>query len=111
MSEDQLQAQFYQTVWNSYPQLRKHIWAIPNGGKRNPVEAMKLKATGMTSGVWDLHVFWKGKFYIIETKVGRNDLSPQQKEWGELMERHGAKSFVYRNMEEGLKIIEFILNN
>lgn len=120
-SEDQLQSEFWKMIWNEYPILRRHIWAVPNAGRnRTPAECATLKATGMMSGIWDLHVFYKGKFYIIETKVKNNQLTTDridkgkkifgQKEWGELMERHGAEAFVYRTIEEGIEIIEYILN-
>ncbi|MFA7616926.1 MAG: VRR-NUC domain-containing protein [Weeksellaceae bacterium] len=109
MSEDKLQAQFFQYTWNTYPQLRRCMWAVPNGGYRNIQEAVKLKATGVIPGVWDIHVFYKGKFYIIETKVGRNTLSKDQIRWRDLMEAQGAVSFVYYSMEEGKRIIEEIL--
>jgi len=110
MTEDQLQAQFYQHVWNHYPQLRRCIWSVPNGGSRHIMEAVKLKATGMLSGVWDLHVFYRGRFYIIETKVGRNSLSAAQQQWRDIMLQQGAEAFVYRTLEEGIAIIEYIIN-
>ena len=55
--------------------------AIPNGGKRNPREAGRLKAQGVKAGVSDLllpfssqgaHGLW------IEMKAGRNKLTPNQ---------------------------------
>ena len=109
MSEDQLQAQFFQKVWNDYPELRRHMWAVPNGGKRDMRTAITLKASGVLPGIWDLHLFWMGKFYIIETKVGRNGLTDKQEQWGELMVKHGAIAYVYRTIEEGIAIIENIL--
>lgn len=111
MSEDQLQAEFFQRVWNEYPQLRRCMWAIPNGGKRDMRTAITLKATGVLSGVWDLHLFYKNRFHIIETKVGRNDLSDKQKEWGATMVANGATAYVYRTIEEGMAIIETIIKN
>lgn len=111
MSEDQLQAKFFQYVWNKHPELRYCIWAVPNGGYRNKLEAAKLKATGMLAGVWDLHIFYRGKFYIIETKVGHNKLSDKQIKWRDVMLRHGAQAFVYYTFEDGVKIIEEILKN
>ena len=126
MTEDQLQAAFWEKTWNNYPQARKNMWAVPNAGNRNPVEASKLKATGMLSSVWDLHLFWHGKFHIIETKVGDNQLTVDrmmkvpgsnpprfkkvygQKEWGELMASHGAIRHIYRTLEEGIAIFESI---
>lgn len=125
MTEDQLQAAFWKHVWNAYPAIRRHIWAVPNAGQRNPVEASKLKATGLLEGVWDIHIFWNNQFYIIETKVGKNQLTVDrttmhngkprkhygQKQWGEMMVAHGAKSFIYRTLEEGIAIIEKILSS
>ena len=119
VTESQLQAQFWEHVWNNYQQLRFHMWAVPNGGNRNPVEAAKLKATGLLSGVWDLHLFWKGKLHIIETKLPGNSLTVTrivkgkkiygQKEWGELMAAHGAIPHIYHTLPEGIAIIEKII--
>lgn len=109
MTEDQLQAKFFQHVWNHYPQLRRCMWAVPNGGYRNKMEAIKLKATGTIAGVWDLHLFYKGNFYIIETKVGRNKLSKAQEQWRDVMIENGAHAFVYYTFEEGIAIIQAIL--
>lgn len=109
LSEDRLQAEFFKWVWNTYPELRRKLWSVPNGGYRNKVEAMKLKATGMISGVWDLHLYYRGEFHIIESKVGRNKLSKEQEEWCRLMEGEGAKSHVYYTLEEGKAIISGIL--
>lgn len=111
MSEDQLQAQFFQYVWNYYPQLRRCLWAVPNGGYRNKLEAMKLKATGTLAGVWDLHLFYKKQFYIIETKVGKNKLSKAQEEWRDVMVKQGAKQYIYTSLDEGIQIIEEILSS
>ena len=69
---------------------------------------------GLLSGVWDLHCFYLGKYHIIETKVGDNQLTRDrvvngkkvygQKEWGELMAAHGAIRHIYRTLEEGQKV-------
>lgn len=120
MSEDQIQAAFFQHVWNNYPQTRHHIWAVPNGSNRNPIEASKLKATGLLAGVWDLHFFWEGKLHIIETKVPGRQLTTDrivngkktfgQTEWGEKMASHGAIRHIYHSLEEGIAIVESIVN-
>jgi hypothetical protein len=120
-NEDQLQAAFFQWAWNAYPQYRRHLWAVPNGGHRNAVEAAKLKATGVIAGVWDLHFYHSGQFHIIETKSGNNSLSVDskvngkvkygQKEWGELMASQGAVRHIYRTLEEGKLMFEKIVKN
>lgn len=111
MTEDQLQAEFFRHVWNRYPELRRCMWAVPNGGFRNKMEAIKLKATGTLAGVWDLHLFYKGKFFIIETKVGKNTLSAAQKRWRDAMVLQGAVPYVYYTLEEGITIIKNILKH
>jgi len=35
------------------PEIRDHVFAIPNGGFRNPREAKRLKAQGVMPGVYD----------------------------------------------------------
>lgn len=124
-SEDQLQAKFWEYCWNNYPQARKCMWAVPNSAigelltKKDAIRISTLKATGLLSGVWDLHMFWHGKFHIIESKVGNNQLTVDriingkkvygQKEWGELMASHGATRHIYRTLEEGIAIFESII--
>lgn len=115
VTEDQLQAIFWEWAWNTYPQFRRHMWAVCNGLPLPPILANKAKSTGLLAGVWDLHVFYKGKFHIIETKIGNNQLTIDrvvkgkkvfgQKEWGELMAEHGAIRHIYRTLEEGQAIV------
>jgi len=117
-NEDQLQAQLYQWYWNAYPEHRRKMWAVPNGAERNPVQAALLKATGLLSGVWDLHAYYQGKFHIIETKFGNGQLTVDrivngkkvygQKEWGEIMAAEGATRHIYRTLPEGQAIIATI---
>jgi len=124
LSEDQLQAHFWEWAWNSHPQFRRQMWAVPNGAigriitLKDQVQANKMKATGLLEGVWDLHCFHFGKYHIIETKIGNNQLSVDriennkkhfgQKEWGELMAKHGAIRHIYRTLEEGQQIYRSI---
>jgi hypothetical protein len=63
-----------------YPELAL-LFAIPNGGKRNVVTAMKLRDEGVKPGVPDLFLpvarhGWHGMF--IEMKFGRNKTTPEQ---------------------------------
>lgn len=91
--------------------LNRLLWAVPNGGQRTDRDARVLKATGLLAGVWDLHLFYKGKLIIFELKVGKNQLTVDriapngsklygQKEWGELMLANGATCFVIRSIEQ-----------
>lgn len=128
MTEDQLQAKFWAWAWNSYPEARRHMWAVPNSAigmilnQKDLMQANKMKATGLLEGVWDLHIFWHNKFHIIETKIPGGRLSIDhvdskgrkhygQKEWGEMMVSHGAISHVYYSLEEGQAIFRQIIEN
>lgn len=110
MSENQLQATIFQWAWNTYPQTRYCLWAVPNGGKRNKIEAQKLKATGTLAGVHDLHFIWKGIFYTFELKVGNNKLSSDQVKFKNAIESQGAKCFEIRTFIEFVKIFEKIIS-
>jgi len=119
ITEDQLQADFIKHCWNNYPHTRHLMWAVPNDAHVSPIEAVRLKAIGLLSGVWDLHFFWHGQLHIIETKIGNNQLTVTrmigkrkvfgQKEWGEKMAEHGAIRHIYRTLEEGILIFEGIV--
>lgn len=100
MTEDQLQAACFQWAWNNYPQTRRLLWAVPNGGSRDVREGLKLRACGVIPGVWDMHLFYHGKLTVFELKVGRNQQSPQQVAWGVLVATHGATCFEIRTLEE-----------
>lgn len=94
MTEDQLQAKCFQLTWNHFPEFRRCFWAVPNGGHRDPITAKKLQATGVIPGVWDIHIFCREKFCIVEFKVGNNVLSQPQREFLATMKEHGLRYFV-----------------
>ena len=98
-SEAQLQALLWKIAWNEYPQSRGHIWAIPNGAKRSMYERTLSKATGTLAGVWDLHCYYQGKFYIFELKFGKGKLSTEQQAWREKMLQSGATAYVLKESD------------
>lgn len=100
MSEIQLQADCFQWHWNNYPDLRRLLWAVPNGGARSKVEAAQLKASGVVAGVFDLHFFYCEQLYIFELKVGNNVKSKAQEDWEKIMVAEGAIAFEIRTLEE-----------
>lgn len=60
------------------------LFAIPSGGKRHIITAVRLKAEGVRAGIPDLMLAvprgrWHGLF--IELKVGRRKPTVQQKIW------------------------------
>jgi len=103
------------------------MWAVPNDAigawvsAKDAMRSNELKATGLLSGVWDLHCFVAGRLHIIETKFGKNGLTVDrvvkgkkiygQKEWGEIMAAEGAIRHIYRTQEEGIAVLETIIRS
>ena len=52
--EANLQAACVRWFRYQYPKYSMILFAIPNGGSRNPIEAVNLKSQGVVSGVADL---------------------------------------------------------
>ena len=109
MTEDQLQAQCYQYFHNHYPALRKTLFAVPNGGTRNKIEAMKLKSTGIVKGVHDIIFFHKSKLYTFELKVGTNKLSDEQLQFAKQISAQGGLWFEVRDFETCKQILHDII--
>src|SRR5512137_1824862 len=61
---------------------------------------------GIRSGVPDILVCYKGNFYGIEAKAGRNDLSDEQKEQKKLIELASGKVIVARCPEDVIEGLE-----
>ena len=78
ITEDQLQAKIYFWFCTEYPLLRHCFFHIPNGGYRNPREAAKFKAIGVTAGIPDMALVYQGNTHYFELKVGKNKLSEKQ---------------------------------
>ena len=54
-------------------------FAIPNGGKRSAREAARMKGLGVTAGIPDLCVVYRGRAAFLELKAKRGVMSPAQK--------------------------------
>jgi len=114
MTEDQFQQNAVIWIKNTYclpehnPRLIIH--STPNGGKRNTIEAKKLKATGALAGVFDLTLKMPNSIFIdIELKVGKNNLEDSQIEMIERLKSLNCYYVVAWNLEElKLKLIPII---
>lgn len=91
-----------------YPELGL-IFHIPNGGKRNKLEAIKLKKEGVKAGVPDLFLPVARRVYnglFIELKYGSNKATPKQKEWINNLNAQGYKAVVCNGFDEARLTIE-----
>lgn len=93
-----LQKSIIQYLKYAHPKLL--YFAVPNGGKRNPIEASKLKAMGVLAGVADLLLFKSGCFYAIELKIGNNKPNDTQIDFEHRWLAEGGKYAVCRSLDE-----------
>jgi len=68
------------------------MYAVPNGGKRDPVTAAKLKQEGVKAGVPDIclpvpRCGWAALY--VEMKVPKGRVMPDQANWMEQLQREG----------------------
>lgn len=96
---------------NIYPEL---IWLyhIPNGKKRNVIDAVNLKKEGVKSGVADLCLPVPAHSYhglYMETKYGKNDLTKEQNDFKAFVTVNGYLFREWRSLEEGIAILKWYL--
>lgn len=94
-----------------YPCL-KMLFHIPNGGKRDKIEAAKLKRQGVKAGVPDMCLpFPSGKYHglYFEMKYGTNKPTPEQKEFLKFLDSVGYKTGVCYSSIEAIELIKSYL--
>lgn len=104
--EDLLQQKCVIWFKNNYQMHGKGlIFAVPNGGTRNIIEAKKLKATGTMPGVSDLIVVLDSKVLFIELKTDLGKQSDAQKKFETKITNLNHEYILIRNEEEFKKTI------
>jgi hypothetical protein len=113
MSEHDEQTQLFQILAlyeERYPVLR-WIFAIPNGGKRHPATAMKLKQEGVRRGIPDICIpypvdEWAGCY--VEMKFGKGRLTKEQQEFIEAFQNTHKIYVCYSAIEAAHAIGEYL---
>lgn len=86
------------------------LYHCPNGGSRNKIEAARLKAQGVKSGVPDLFLPAPvGKFHGLYIEMKRRKggtLSLEQKEWISRLREQGYRVEVCKGFQEAADLIE-----
>jgi hypothetical protein len=97
-----------------YPQYARLLFAIPNGGNRNLITAVRLKQEGVIAGIPDLF-FAKptAKFsgLFIEMKAGKNKPTALQQEQMNILWHSGYKCEVCNGFEQFIQIINEYLKD
>ena len=79
---------------------------VPNGGKRQPVEAAIFKGLGVRAGVADLLLWHNAKSYALELKAPGGRTTKAQRDFIADMERAGALACVVEGLDRALKVLE-----
>lgn len=108
-SEDQEQIKL--ATWLTMQGIR--FYAIPNGGKRNLFEALKLKRMGVVAGVPDLCIpvpsgGYHGLYIELKREKG-GKVSTNQSEWLAFLSGKGYYAQVARGFEEAKEIVTHYL--
>ena len=101
--EAKLQSECIKWFRLAYPSRARSLFAIPNGGSRNILEAYNLKRQGVLPGVPDMFLaIPKGTAagMFIEMKHGKNGTTPQQREQMEHLGGNGYKCVVCHSFDE-----------
>lgn len=108
-SEHSIQTKIFQTTWNLFPKFRRQIFAVPNGGKRNLIEATRLKQSGVVPGIPDLIFCTHGKTFFFELKNEKGKLSDDQKIIIATFRQNEFPVYVIRDEQQFFQIFLFII--
>ena len=95
--------------WFRYQFPGLTLFAIPNGGNRNLVNALIMKREGVLAGVADLFLAFPSQGFHglwVEMKTTKGRQSTEQKRFQTDMEKQGYKYVVCRSFEEFKNEIE-----
>jgi hypothetical protein len=105
--EAQIQTEFFKQVRILFPKLpSKLLFAVPNGGSRNIIEARNMKLQGVIPGVADVILLVPKKGYAslcLEFKTAKGRQSDEQKEFQRQAEACGSKYVIVRSVVQGIK--------
>ena len=108
--EERLQVSCVNWFDYQYPQFRQLLFAVPNGGSRNKIEAANLKKQGVRAGVSDLvflYPSFRYSFLCIEFKTIKGKQSDEQKHFETLIDGQTQGLYkIIRSFEEFKEIIE-----
>lgn len=110
--ESQIQQACIRWVRLEYPRLI--VYAIPNGGHRNPVTGAILKAEGVLAGVADIFVAKANKYHhglYIEMKAPKGQQAPSQRAFERAVSLEGYQYSLCRSFEDFRGVIKTYLED
>ena len=106
LNEAPMQSALFQHYWNNHPNTRRRIFHCPNGGSRNKIEAVQLRAQGVVKGIPDLLCIGLNGFFAIELKIPGGVISSDQLEVHRVWQSQGVSVYVAWSYDEAKDIID-----
>lgn len=104
--EARIQAEFFEKVPLFFPNLPdKLLFAVPNGGSRNKIEAVNLKRQGVKPGISDVILLIPKKGYAsltLEFKTDKGKQSKEQEDFQRQAEMCGNKYVIVRSAQQAI---------
>ena len=105
MTEEQLQADCFQNIWNTIPETRGRVRLIHNNPK-NKIQGGFLKAMGLQPGISDHCMIVSGGMIWLECKLPDGFQSKAQKEFEKMVNKlEGHYYYIYRSVEDFEEIV------
>lgn len=107
--ESQIQQSCFKWFRLQFPDLAMLMFAVPNGGSRRRIEAMIMKAEGVTAGVADALFLYQNSEYhglCIEFKTAKGRQQPSQKLFQQAVEAQGFKYAIVRSVDEFIELVK-----
>jgi hypothetical protein len=101
--EEKIQEAIITAIRYLYP--KSIIAAVPNGGKRNVMEAVRFKRQGVLAGFADIIFLHKGECLFFEVKAGKGKQTDNQLAFEKNVKEQGFKYYLVKSVEEVLNII------
>lgn len=106
--ESQIQRNCVKWFRLQYADLALLLFAVPNGGARNRIEAGIMKGEGVTAGVADMLFLLPNKNHhalCIEVKTPKGRQQDSQKRFQRKVEAFGYRYEIVRSLEEFIKLM------
>ncbi len=81
------------------------MFAVPNGGSRNPIEASNLKRQGVKAGIPDLIIIYRSRAYGLELKSQTGRLSDAQASMHQALNTAGMPVSIAHSYDQALEAI------
>jgi len=97
-----------------YPQYKRLLFHVPNGGYRTAATARNMKLEGVVAGVSDLILMMPSQPYHglcieMKTKTGRQ--TPRQRQFESAVSKMGYEYQVVRSLDHFMELIQAWIND